>query len=322
MHSGWTAKLTPACVTIARSGLSADAFNLLELDMADLDVLTTAQLTDGSAVDLRPNWNVDGTSIVFERRTASGSALWMLRPQAGRVAATCDPLDICNAGGTKVQGRAAFFAQDDFAFVSDRSGSPAIWRANLAQHTCVPLTQPVADEADYGPTTALDAAGRFLFFRIVGKGKPHLFEGQLGGSIQPLTIGADQADQAWFMPGAQDIVFHSKRDGATAAYRQRAQHDAHAQRLGNVDEATHFVTPFPSPDGRHVAFASACEGVSQIWVARSDGSGRQRLTEGPTPACFPAWSPSGDRIVFVRGEPLGEVPSGSLHVLVLRMSRG
>ena len=62
------------------------------------------------------------------------------------------------------------------------------------------------------------------------------------------------------MPGAQDIVFHSKRDGATAAYRQRAQHDAHAQRLGNVDEATHFVTPYPSPDDRHVVFASACEG--------------------------------------------------------------
>jgi TolB protein len=292
-----------------------------ESAMDKLVVVKTTQLTDGSAVDLRPNWNVDGTSIVFERKTALGSHLWMLRLHE-HGASTCESIDLCNAGGTKVQGRAAFFAQDDFAFVSDRSGASSIWRANLAQKTCVPLTQPVADEADYGPTTSPDAAGRFLFFRIIGERSPHLFEGAIGGGIQPLTVGADQADQAWFLPGAREIVFHSKRDAVSAAYRQLAERGAPATRLGDIDEATNFVTPYPSPDGRWVAFASACDGSSQIWVARSDGSQRQRLTEGPTPACFPAWSPSGDRIVFVRGDPNVKSPTGSLHMLTLRLPAG
>ncbi len=179
----------------------------------------------------------------------------------------------------QVRGRAAFFAQDDFAFVSDRSGQLAIWRANLANRTVAPLTQPVADESDYGPATAPDAHGRFLFFRTIGSGKPHLFEGRLGKGIQPLTIGAAEADQAWFLPGAQRSSFTRSATASSAAWRQGATHAAVATRLGEVDEATNFVTPFPSPHGSHIAFTSAADGVSQIWVMRADGSHRQRLTD-------------------------------------------
>src|SRR5579862_7849906 len=102
--------------------------------MPDFRILSTTQLTDGTSVDLRPQWNVDGRSIVFERLTAGGSQLWILRFGPGRSHA-CDPLSLCNAGAQRVRGRAAFFAQDDFAFVSDRSGQLAIWRANLGNHT-------------------------------------------------------------------------------------------------------------------------------------------------------------------------------------------
>lgn len=284
--------------------------------MPDFRILATKQLTDGAAVDLRPQWNVDARSIVFERLAGSGSELWILRIGAAGLPA-CEPLGLCNAGAHRVRGRAAFFAQDDFAFVSDRSGQLAIWRANLANRTVAPLSQPVVDESDYGPATAPDAHGRFLFFRTIGSGKPHLFEGRLGRGIQPLTIGAAEADQAWFLPSAREIVFHSKRHGVSAAWRQEATHAAVATRLGDVDEVTNFVTPFPSPDGSHVAFTSAADGMSQVWVMRVDGSHRQRLTEGPEPACFPAWSPSGKDIVFVRGDPLGSQPSGVLVRLSL-----
>jgi Tol biopolymer transport system component len=284
--------------------------------MPDFRILATKQLTDGVAVDLRPQWNVDARSIVFERQAGSGSELWILR--IGHVGLpVCEPLGLCNAGARRVRGRAAFFAQDDFAFVSDRSGPLAIWRANLEKHSVSPLTQPVADESDYGPATAPDAHGRFLFFRTIGGGKPHLFEGRLGRGIQPLTTGAAEGDQAWFLPGARELVFHSKRHGVSAAWRQEATHSAVATRLGDVDEGTNLVTPFPSPDGRHIAFTSAVDGVSQIWVMRADGSHRQRLTDGPSPACFPAWSPSGQDIVFVRGDPLAASPSGALARLSL-----
>ena len=82
--------------------------------------------------DLRPQWNVYGRSIIFERKSAIGAMLSRAELHSGRLGLP-EPVDLCNKGATISQGRAAFFAQDDFAFVSNRSGSPAIWRADLGK---------------------------------------------------------------------------------------------------------------------------------------------------------------------------------------------
>lgn len=272
-------------------------------------------VTDGLSVDLRPQWNVDAGSIVFERRTPGGSALHLARRRSSGWVS--EPLVACNAGARRVQGRAAFFAQDDFAFVSDRSGQPAIWRAELAGGLVEPLTQPAADEADYGPTTAPNADGHFAFFRIIGSGKPHLFVGRLGETVQPLTTAANAGDQPWLVPSLDGLVFHSRRDGNDAVYFQHAAAGALAMRLSVGREGTALVTPFPSPDGRRVVFASAVAGTSQLWTMRIDGSARRQLTFGHTPACFPAWSPAGDEIVYVRGDPQAESPSGQIVVMAI-----
>ncbi|MDQ2928031.1 MAG: hypothetical protein M3R22_07685 [Pseudomonadota bacterium] len=271
-------------------------------------------LTDGSAVDLRPQWNVDGRSIVFERHVEGRSMLFLLH-LAGSGRTDVEALDLCNAGARKVQGRAAFFARDVFAYVSDRGGQPAIWHADLSRRDVEPLTQPMQDEADYGPSTVPGASGRFVFFRIVGKGKPHLFQGEVGATVQPLTVGSREGDQPWLLPNAARMVFHSKRDGDDAVFVRDDEHGTSATRLSVGGEQTQFVTPFPSPRGTHVVFASARSGTSQLWVMRVDGSGRQQLTFDKQPSSFPAWSPDASRIVFVRGDPLGERPSGRLMVM-------
>ena len=53
-----------------------------------------------------------------------------------------------------------------------------------------------------------------------------------------------------------------------------------------------------SPDGLRIAFASAREGTSDIFVMNKDGSNQIRLTEDPADDAFPAWSPDGSRIAF------------------------
>ena len=272
-------------------------------------------LTDGTTVDLRPQWNVDGRTIVFERRTATGSMLLRAHLRGSRLSEV-EPLDLCNRDATLAQGRAAFFGHDDFAFVSNRSGSPAVWRADLGKGLLEQLTLPFADESDHGPTARPDSDGHFAFFRIVGAGRPHLFVGRLGETNQPLATGRSDGDQPWFMPGAGTLVFHSVRDGDHGMFERDVDGPAPARRLAPTDEATAFVTPFPSPDGRHVVFASAATGVSQIYVMAIDGSDRQQLTFDPQPACFPAWAPHGDDIVFARGEP--QRPAGGLFVMRLR----
>jgi Tol biopolymer transport system component len=61
-------------------------------------------------------------------------------------------------------------------------------------------------------------------------------------------------------------------------------------------------TPLPTPLGGgpgQVAFASNSEGLPQIYVINSDGSGRRRITNLPEGACQPDWSPDGQRLVFI-----------------------
>ena len=61
-------------------------------------------------------------------------------------------------------------------------------------------------------------------------------------------------------------------------------------------------SPFPSPDGQWIAFDAYKGGYNhsraECWVARRDGTGLRKLADGATPR----WSPSGDRLLFIRGE--------------------
>jgi Tol biopolymer transport system component len=284
--------------------------------MADFQVRDTRPLGDGGTADLRPAWNVDAKSIVWERREGAGAKLLRADLRGDRLV-NAAPIEMCNDGATMVQGRAAFFAQDDFAFISNRSGSPAVWRAHLGKGIVEQLTLPFEDEADHGPTARPDSEGHFAFFRIIGAGRPHLFVGRLGETNQPLATGRLDGDQPWFMPQARCLVFHSVRDGDHGLFERDVNVLAKAKRLSSGDEGTRLVTPFPSPDGRHIAFASAVSGTSQIWVMRRDGTDRQQLTTGSEPACFPAWAPNADEVLYVRGEPLGS--TGQL--MLMRLDR-
>lgn len=93
---------------------------------------------DENGVVLRPNWNADGESIVYEVKDEDGSKLCFVRSD-GSVSV---PLAVCNEGASHVQGRAAFFAQDDFAFVSDPGGRLAIWRCELQAQRVSQLIAP------------------------------------------------------------------------------------------------------------------------------------------------------------------------------------
>ncbi len=58
----------------------------------------------------------------------------------------------------------------------------------------------------------------------------------------------------------------------------------------------------PSPDGSRIAFDSDRDGQRAVYIAASDGSRIQRVS-GSGYAELPSWSPDGEFLAFVRGEP-------------------
>ncbi|WP_052352006.1 TolB family protein [Deinococcus pimensis] len=260
-------------------------------------------------MDLRPNWTPDGRSVVFERVEGRDRRLYRV-PLGGGAA---EPLDLCNLPGTNTTGRAAFFGQDDFAFVSDRSGVEAIWRCRLATRSVTPLT--TEDAACYGPAAVVGVTDRLWFFKI----KDDACHVRLlrGATSSRLTRQPGLQDQPWPRLQGDSFVFHAEREGRHEVRLSVTDDVTRSVCLSDGDERTSYVTPFPSPDGRWVAFSSARNGASQVVVTRVDGTGRQQVTSG-APHCFPAWRADGRALVVVQGDPNGEPPTGNLWVIGVR----
>ena len=56
-----------------------------------------------------------------------------------------------------------------------------------------------------------------------------------------------------------------------------------------------------------ISFTSYRDGNPEIYVMNADGSGQRRLTRDPATNDWSAWSPDGQRIVFVRGGGLTDL---------------
>ena len=87
--------------------------------------------------------------------------------------------------------------------------------------------------------------------------------------------------------------------------RQYSDIDIYRLQPGGTGEpfvASTFADTDPSfaPNGRLIAFSTARDGkVAEIWLAAPDGSGAQRLVQGPGRwQSSPQWSPDGSRIAF------------------------
>lgn len=285
----------------------------------DFDVGSERILTNAPSVVIRPNWTTDSASLVYEVKNTSTSRLERCTVQGSAP----EPLNLCNEGASTVQGRAAFFAKDDFAFVSDRGGRLSIWRADLSIGSVTPLTLPPPGASDYGPATAVGHAGRFLFFRkLEGHDGPYVFLGRAGAPDNVEQVTSVPGNQPWPLDGMDDMLFHAMQGDIDRVCRQAIRSNAAIANVSADDEGLSYVTPFPSPDGSHIALATCTDTLSQIIIMRSEGSGRQQVTAAPEPSMFPCWSPDGKASAFVRGDPLDpHSPTGRLCVVTLTPSR-
>ncbi|WP_407543443.1 hypothetical protein Q0M94_27110 (plasmid) [Deinococcus radiomollis] len=271
------------------------------------------QLTFGPGVDVRPNWTPDSAGVVFERLLGAARGLYQVLADGSGLT----ELTLCNLPGTNATGRPAFFGLNDFAFVSDRSGRPALWRCNLTDGTVTLLFE--SSQACHGPSVAATDRQTLLYFQQTEGQTFHVHRRGADGDTIQITNAAGVQDQPWLLPDAGSFVYHAQEDGKNLIYLQPTRPGARRVCLSPEDEGTTYVTPFPSPDGQWVAFSCTHFGVSQVWVMRVDGTDRQQVTAGK-PHGFPAWSPDGKTLVVVQGEPVAEQPSGQLWVLSVQVN--
>lgn len=173
------------------------------------------------------------------------------------------------------------------AFASKRSGSFELFVTDHAGVDLRPLNTPAPS-----PSAALGAPdfspdGRVLAYHVVDGDQRDVWTVNVDGThVVNLTRGQGRNSRPDWLPDGSGIVFESDRAGERALYRM----DPDGSHITRLLPGAH---PAVSPDGARVAFSH--EG--RVFVADMNGDHPEMIA---TEAAQPFWSPSGDRIGFVR----------------------
>ncbi|MDP6716909.1 MAG: hypothetical protein QF368_20080, partial [SAR202 cluster bacterium] len=98
---------------------------------------------------------------------------------------------------------------------------------------------------------------------------------------------------------ASSILFTSDRDGNLEIYSV----NSNGEKLTNLTNTqTNEFAPVASPNRRLIAFLSGVQGNIAVEVMRVDGTERFPVTQATAEHSSPQWSPSNDRIAYVRDD--------------------
>lgn len=253
-----------------------------------------------------PSWSPGGALVAFSGRFVTG------QPTAG----VSNIFTIPAAGGDPVPVTKGEFLDwnpvwsPDGAylyFVTNRGGSPNIWRLPIdqvsgrARGEPEPLTSP----ASFAAHLSLSADGRRLVYSSV-------LETQ---NIQKLRLDPSTADAVgepmavttgsrfWSSPDPSPdgkwVVLYSQVHPEGDLYVVRTDGSGVMRQL--TGDAAIDRVPRWSPDGKWIAMFSDRTGKLEVWKIRIDGSELHQVTH--TGAAVAAWSPDGARLAVTRGTP-------------------
>jgi TolB protein len=160
--------------------------------------------------------------------------------------------------------------------------------------------------------------------KIAYIGKDAIYTANADGSNRQLVVRgvADQAGFSW-SPDGQQLAFtggHEREEeifvvNVDGSGLTQLTHSPADRERTNFDWSDN---PVWSPDGKLIAYngerVETDEEGSQIFLMRSDGSGRRKLTHISAGYVFyPAWSPDGSSLMFERDLTHGRVDLYAIH---------
>jgi hypothetical protein len=132
-----------------------------------------------------------------------------------------------------------------------------------------------------------------------------------GGDATNLTNSGDAAGPAWSPDGAR-IVFSRASGSVSSIWRMSAVDGSSQTQLTAPVASVNDIRPTWSPDGTTIAFESnRVGGHEQVFSITSSGASLTRVTNTTSDDGEPVYSPSGTRLLVVRGGSI-EATDGSI----------
>jgi Tol biopolymer transport system component len=298
----WTPDGRELVFTAAQSRIGYEGSLYPGLDAVDLGSGSVRRLCDCTAAT--PAVSPHGRRVAYwaHRRGGARRDLWTvplagLTPGESPVRLTDDDAydwsPIWSPDGTALE------------FVSDRSGTPNLWR--------LPIDE--ASGRALGPPTPRLLASAFVAqVESSSDDRVRLFESQTRSSVllraelDPRTGELESApiealrwndwiygfDSRSFAPDGSRIVIQ----GGSSAAHETLVLSLDGSEVRRLSEGSHRkLAPRWSPDGKRIAFGADRAGVMAIWGISVDGGDLAVLMESSNPLYDAGWSPSGSTIL-------------------------
>jgi Tol biopolymer transport system component len=161
------------------------------------------------------------------------------------------------------------------------------------------------------------ADGSSILFNSTRTGASDLYSVRRSdGSLVQLTDDPRYEAHASFFDHDRKLLFHRQTDGDNYDVVIRDLRTG-AERVVGATPAEESY-PALSPDARWIAFSAVAKAGAQpnLYLMRSDGTGRRRLTTGESKDAYATWAPDGRSLYFVRFDADGS------KIYRLRMGEG